>query len=376
VVTLLEKRRSNRKLSSLASLNLGIAFAATARLEDAATVLRDGLAADQDSLPIADELAMVLMLLGRVEEAYAVFDGALARHPDDKRTQVLYLSTLVTSNSEKAPGYAKKLLTTYPLDWEVLYFNAVVASREGDFLNARELVEKSVSLNPGNSQAQHLLGSSLAKLGDYAGAKEHLQRAIQAGDNQPEVHYELSKVMQRLGDSQGAADELQAYQSIKNVQSGKTQAAGKAEVADQEIRAGNAAKAAVLYREAIESDPDESLLHYKLSKALDQINDIEEEKKELQRAITLNPDLPEAQNQMGYLIAREGNTQAAESYLRAAVRASPSYVPAWINLAATLASESKWQAADDAIEHALSVDPGNAQAKQLREAIATARPNP
>jgi len=43
----------------------------------------------------------------------------------------------------------------------------------------------------------------------------------------------------------------------------------------------------------------------------------------------------------------------AEAYFRAAVRASPSYVGAWINLAATLASESKWQEARQALARTL-----------------------
>jgi len=374
VVALLEKPGRHR--SSAQSLNLGIAFADTARLDAAANVLHDGLDTNPDSLPIADELTVVLMLMGRVEEAYAVFDGVLAKHPDDKATQVLYLSTLVTSHSERAPEYAKKLLASFPRDSEVLYLNGMVASGEGDFQQAREFLLQSVSLNPHDHQSQHLLGSTLARLGELPAAKEHLETAIQAGDNQPEVHYELAKVLQRLGDAQASSDQLRAYQQLKSLQSGKTQAAGKAEVADQEMKSGNAAKAASLYREAIDSDPVEPLLHYKLSQALDRVNDIEGERKALDRAIELNPNLAEAQNQVGYIAAHQGDSATAETHLRAAVHASPSFTVAWINLAATLASESKWQDAEEAIKHALALDPENQQALRLRNALAAARPNP
>ena len=116
------------------------------------------------------------------------------------------------------------------------------------------------------------------------------------------------------------------------------------------MTAGDPAQAVSLYKEALETDPDEPLLYYKLSRALDKVKDFAGEKAALQRAIQLNPNLAEAQNQMGYLADRDGDLAQAEGYFRVAVRASPSYVAAWINLAATLASQAKWQDARQALE--------------------------
>ena len=77
---------------------------------------------------------------------------------------------------------------------------------------------------------------------------------------------------------------------------------------------------------------------------------------------------------MGYLSARSGDVAAAESYFHAAIDASPSYVAAWINLAATLASESKWHDATQAVDRALEIDPSNAEARQLEQAIQATPP--
>lgn len=339
-------------------------------------MLREGLNNNPDSLPIANELAVVLMLLGRDEEAYAVFDLALARHPDDQPTRILYLHTLVSSNSEKAPALARRLLADYSDQWEVLYLVGVLESREGDFEHARAHLERSVALNPGYYQSHDELGSILAKLGDLPGARDHLEKAIALGDNQPEVQYDLAKVLQRLGDTAQAREKLRIYQQLKSARSETTQAAGKAEVGDQAMASDDPAKAASLYKEALETDPDEPLLYYKLSKALDKLKDLAGEKAALQRAIQLNPSLAEAQNQMGYLAARDGNLAPAEGYFRAAVGASPSYVGAWINLAATLASEEKWQDARQAVGRALEYDPDNAQARELGQALAAAHAGP
>jgi superkiller protein 3 len=374
VIALLENPGTGRTPTSLQSLNMGIAYGGTAQLDKAVAVLREGLNDDPDSLAIADELAVVLMLQGRNEEAFSTLDLALGKHPDDEPTQLLYLRIMVSSHSAKATELARKLLTTYPNQWEVLYLNGVLESQDADFQSARAHLERSIALNPKYYQSHDELGNILAKLGELPTAREQFEKAIALGDSEPEVEYDLAKVLQRMGDTAGAKEKLNVYQQLKTARSDKVQAAGKAEVGDQAMAAGDANKAAVLYREALETDPNEPLLSYKLSQALDKMKDIPGEKAALQRAIQLNPNLAEAQNQMGYLIVLEGDLVNAEAYFRAAVHASPSYVVAWINLAATLASESKWQEAQQALSHALAIDPNNAEARRLTQAITDAHP--
>ena len=376
VVTLLGKPADSRVRSALQSLNLGIAYASTARLTMASDVLREGLNTAPDSLPLAVELALVLKLLSRDGEAYAVLDLALQHHPNDMNTQVLYCRMLVSGHAEKAPQLAHQLLLAHPNNWEVLYLNSLLEMQDGDYKQARVHLERSVALNPNDPKSQKALGDAQVKTQDLQGAREHFEKAIALGDPEPEVQYELAKVLQSLGDRDQAQQRLHIYQQVRAAQSDRTQAAGKAEVGDQAMAAGDAAKAAEFYREALATDPDEPLLSYKLARALDKTNDLVNEKAALQRAIQLNPNLAEAQDQMGYLAARSGDTAEAEAYFRAAIHASASYVPAWINLSATLASEARWQDATEAVNHALAIDPSNAEARQLQQAIQAAQTKP
>jgi tetratricopeptide (TPR) repeat protein len=376
VIALLDKPGSSRVRTPLESLNLGMAYAGTVQLDAAIKVLREGLDNDPGSPPISHELSLALMLHGRQDEAFAVLQMALDKHPDDLATQILYLRFMVSSHNAKATQFAHQLLAAYPRHWEVLYLNAILESHEGNFPAARAHLELAIDLNPGYSQSHAELGSILARAGDLPGAKEHLEEAIALGDTDPEVQFQLAMALKRLGDTAQAQQKLAIYQQLKTARTDKVQAAGKAEEGDQAMAAGNPAEAASLYREAIASDPDEPLLAYKLSRALDKLKDIAGERAALQRAIELNPNLAEAQNQMGYLADRDGDPAQAEGYFRAAVRASPSYVAAWINLAATLAGESKMQDAREAVGHALAIDPDNAQARQLSQALAGEHPGP
>jgi len=374
VIALLDRPGMEANRTAVQSLNLGIAYAGTAQLYKAAAVLREGLNNNVDSLPIANEFAVVLMLLGRNEEAYSVFDLALARHPEDQPTQILYLHTLVNSKSNRAFDYSQRLLSAYPDQWEVLYLVGVLESRKGEFEQARRHLEHSILLNPKYYPSQEMLGAVLSGLGDLSAAKQHLDQAIALGDDQPEVEYELAQVSKRLGDPANAHEKLRIYQELKKTRSDAVQAAGKSEMGDQAMSEGNLSRAASLYQEALDITPNEAILYYKLSEAQDKMKDFAGEKTSLERAIRLNPNLAEAQNQMGYLADRAGEFTMAESYFRTAIRVSPSYVIAWINLAATLATEEKWQDAKQVLSHVTEIDPDNIQAHQLEQALKDAHP--
>ncbi len=136
---------------------------------------------------------------------------------------------------------------------------------------------------------------------------------------------------------------------------------------------GNAQRVAGLYREALAITLDDGELHYKLAKALDLLHDIENEQAELRRSVQLSPNLPEVQNQLGLLAVRAGDAQGADGYFHAALKASPSYFVAWVKLAAALASAAKWSEAQEAVNRVPRLDPYNAAARDLKQAIQDAQ---
>jgi len=376
VLALLGKPASSGKRTSQQNLNLGMAYARTGQLGEAAKVLHEGLNTAPDFLPLAKELSVVLVLLSRVDEAITVLDMAIERQPDDQDTQVLYLRTMVTNNVANAAQVGRKLLAAFPHNWEVLSLNGTLEFEDGKLQQAKSHLEEAVTLQPRDARSHRELGLVLNQLKDLPHAKQHLEQAVALGDPDPETEYALANVLRGLGQADQAQKQLALYQELKMAQSERKQAAGKAEQGDQMLAAGDPVRAAALYREALASDPDEALLAYKLSLALEKSSDFSGERTALLRAIELNPNLAEAQNQMGYLTVRAGNAALAESYFRAAVHASSSYLPAWINLAATLASQAKWQEAKEALGHALEIDPGDPKARELSQAITSAQAQP
>jgi Flp pilus assembly protein TadD len=367
VIALLGK--PGRVLSPLQALNLGTALAGSGQLDDAARELREGLKTAPGTLALAHELADVLVLLDRSDEAIAVLDPVIQGNHVDLNTRILYFRTLLSAQSEQAREVGQKLLLAAPRNWEVLYLNGVLESGEAEWQPAREHLEQSIALKPDYARAHSALGVVLAKLKNAQGAKAQLQQAIALGDAAPEIQFALGRVLESLGESEEAKAHIKAYQQLKAAQADRTQG-------DHALAAGDPAHAAALYREALENTPNDALLAYKLGKTLEKIHDDAGERAALQRSIELNPQLAEAQSQLGYLLLHNGETAQAEEHFRAAVHASPFYTVAWINLAAALASEARWQQAKEALGNALEIDPDNAKARQLKLAIAQAEMQP
>jgi Tfp pilus assembly protein PilF len=93
----------------------------------------------------------------------------------------------------------------------------------------------------------------------------------------------------------------------------------------------------------------------------------------LEQAIKTDPGFALAQNQLGYLDSKDGDSASAEEHFRAAVKAAPAYTQAWISLAATLGMESRYSEAQQALSSALKLEPENADALQLRKDLDAAQ---
>lgn len=375
VVTLLFERKPETR-TSVQALNLGIALAATGRLNEAASVLRGGFTAFPDSLPIANELAMSLMVLGRFDEAFSTWDCILQKHPNDEQTQIRYLEALVLSRPDIAGPKAQQMLIAYPHQWEVLYLNAIVESREGMYEQARDRLQESISANPSYAPAHRELGKVLEKMGNLSASKVELEKAISLGDTQTDVQYQLARVLRGMGETESARAKVRIAQDQKNADIAHARSVSTAEMGDQAVASGDSKRGVDLYREALTFEPNNAVIQYKLAMALDKLNDTAAEKTALLKAIELQPGMPEAQNQLGFLAIHAGDAPQAETYFRAAVKASPSYLPAWINLSATLASVAKWQEARDAADRALQLAPQDSSALALKQAIKDAQKLP
>ena len=355
------------------TLDLAHAYIGLKMFDQAGKLLEDALAKNPSSAQLASALISVNLSQLHTQQAEKLCADAVNKHPSDIGLQRLYLQVLVlTGNSQVAGPLAKRLLSDAPQDFELLYINGVLEHDAGDSQAAREHLEQAVKINPNVAAAHFHLGIVLSQLGDPGGAKQELEQALKLGTAEPEIHFELGKVLRALGDNAEAAKEIKLYQQGLAEKNHRSVSASKAAQGDKALSAGNAKEAISLYREALDNTPADALLNFKLAVALDQAGDIATERTVLEKAIQLNPDLASAQNQLGFLASRSGDSASAEKHFREAVRAAPGFGEAWVNLAATLGLQSRFSEAQEAVQYALELDPQNPQALLLKDILAKA----
>lgn len=356
------------------ALDLARAYDIAGMLDAAAKTLNDAMRAHPSSLPVSEELVMILARQAHFEDAAQLALKRMRLHPGDLKAQELYLHVLVLNDDTKtAQPLARKLLAAAPHDFGVLYLNGVIERESGQFPAARKHLEEAVALDPNHYNSRYNLGVVLAELGDPKGAREQLEKALALGAQEPQIRFKLAAVLRTLGETELAQEQLKLYQQEEKAKADRTLAASKSAQAAKELESGDPAKAAALYRDAIAAFPKDASLEYKLAMALDRTGNTEEERTVLEQAVQIDPDFALAQNQLGYLDSRGGDTASAEEHFRQAVRASPGYTQAWVSLAATLGMESRFPEAQEAVASALRLDPNNAEAQQLRKELTAAQ---
>ena len=354
-------------------LDLAAAYTQSGSNDQAIEVLKKALEVNPTSRALTRTLVSELVMQSRYQEAAKLSEKLVQQYPRDLDARILYLHVLVLSDDEElARPLAKKLLAAAPHDFTVLYLNGVLENRAGNYAGGRDFLEKAVAVNPSHYNSRFNLGVALSNLNDPKGAREQFEKALALGAHEPAVRFEYAKVLRKLGETQLAAEQLKLYQEEQKAVADQTMAANKMGQADTELASGDPKKAVALYRDALAVLPDNAMLNYKLSIALDKVGDFAAERDALQKAVQIDPKMAIAHRQLGYLAFNDGNFTTAEEQFREAVQAAPAFTDAWISLAATLATESRRPEALEAVHHALEIDPHNANALALQKDLAAA----
>jgi tetratricopeptide (TPR) repeat protein len=353
------------------AINLSRAFGQLGYLTDAERVLRESLQLHPDSLDLTKAMTVVLVRMHRNSDAIKLVTDTANVHPNNIDEQIELFRVLVLLNQyERARPMAAKLLAVRPHDSEVLYLSGIIEAEDGNPEQARTHLEEAVKLDPENNNAHYHLGVVEVQLHQWKEAAENLQKSIELQIPLPEAHFELAKALRGLGQPDRAAEEMKTYQALKKAHDASLAAESAVALADKDIESGNTAEAIAKYREALEFQPNDALYHYKLSVALRKAADTDGERTQLEEAIKLDPKLAAAQNELGFLLARDGDASGAVEHFRLAVQSAPAWTDAWVNLAAELAVLSRFPEAREAVSKALTLDPGNSAARELSDQLA------
>ncbi len=205
---------------------------------------------------------------------------------------------------------------------------AVAHFRAGRWAEAKNLCAKTLSAEPRNVMALHLLGILHCQEGDVAKGAELIGKAVRLRPDNPVAQYDLGQTQFAQGRLEDAAaafgqalalkpDFAEAHNSLGNTRKNQ----------------GRLADAVTAYRHAVEVNPDFPEAHNNLGNALQELGKLDQAIASYHRALSIKPDYAEAQYNLGIALKNLGKLdQAIASYHRA-LSIKPDYAEAYRHLA-------------------------------------------
>lgn len=176
--------------------NLGWAYAAIGRTDDAIRVLRT--AAADDNVSAMNNLGSVLGRVGDWEEAQQVLERAHRFDPNDPNVQSnlgwVYANV---GRLEDAARLLEQAILTQPNEPSAHGNLGWVRLRAGDVTGARYALEMALTLQPDNGWLENMLGVAYARLGEWPRAVAAFERALRLAPDSQLARDNLARALVR-----------------------------------------------------------------------------------------------------------------------------------------------------------------------------------
>ena len=247
-----------------------------------------------------------------------------------------------------------------PQSPQSLKSSASAALRAGRWQEARGLLQRFCTVQPGDADAWYWLGLAHANLGMFGEAANALARAVVCNSRHAPAHHTLGSVLMRLGHTDQAIGNLQQAVNLK-----PSFAEAHGDLGNALRLAGRLDEAEQSLRSALRLKPNEARIHLHLALLYKQQRRYADAAASCRTAITLQPAFAEAHNELGNVLQNLGEQEQALASYRKALDLRPDSVEAWTNLGLTLERLHRLEEARAAAQAALAQAPGHYGANLL-----------
>ena len=213
-------------------------------------------------------------------------------------------------------------------------------------------------LDSAATQELYVAQAQVEEAANLKAGRPRLEQAIEKyKPSEPGFYYQLARAFSKEGDTDAATHwNEQALQHDPDYQPAlKDLAASLVSTGDYNRAAGILEKVQSL------SQPD-SFVFTDLGNAYLRQELVDKAEPALQKALSLDPEMPQANNLMGLLDVRKGDGEAAEKYFRNAIRIQPDLAEAQNNLGNLLAGRRDYAQAEYHFQKAIESDPAYVEA--------------
>jgi tetratricopeptide (TPR) repeat protein len=190
---------------------LGIALLDAGKLPEAVAVLQKALAQSPDDPELLYYYGRAAGLLSK-----QVFDELEARFPDSARAHEMMAQDYAVLRD--VPGAEREFLETLRLAPQTAGLHLQMGelyARAQQWDKAEEQFRLETQLQPGSAEASYRLGEALLQLGKFHEAREALVRSDQLREDMPETLYQLGKAAAMDGDDKMAEQSWQHLLSLE-----------------------------------------------------------------------------------------------------------------------------------------------------------------
>jgi predicted O-linked N-acetylglucosamine transferase (SPINDLY family) len=200
---------------------------------------------------------------------------------------------------------------------------AIAHHRGGSLETAERLYGEILRKHPKNADAYHLLGLIAFQKRDFPQAAQLIQKALSINQSSTLFMTNLAKAYEELGEDK---------------------------------------KAVALYGKAIEMDPNQHEIHFRLGNALRKQKDMDQAIRSYRAAIRAKPDYFEAYNNLGAAYAAQGSIDTAIECFSSALRIKPDWADGHNNLGLIYSEHGQSEEALRSFTAASELKPGFAGA--------------
>lgn len=212
-VELAQAQRAEERGRGLAQAYLSLAQVAEKRRDfDQAGAWLDRIDNPQDLLAAQSRRASILARQGKLDEARKLIQSIPERQASDARMKVMAEISLLREAKQFKPAYdlLGQAAAKDPADTDLLYDQAMMAEKLGDFADMERLLRQIIAAKPDYHHAYNALGYSLADRNQrLPEAKALIQKALEFAPGDPFISDSLAWAEFRMGNKAEALKILQ-----------------------------------------------------------------------------------------------------------------------------------------------------------------------
>jgi len=152
----------------------------TGKLEEAREAYEKALVCDLHSVDIMRRLAVLLVNMGKKEEAVAWMQRIIDENPEDNESRSFLANLYLSMNQpDKGEGIFREILAQDPKDKDNRLYLGLLYARQKKFAQARKTLEKLVKLNPDYVAGYNYLARVYVELGEIDRARSTYEKALE-----------------------------------------------------------------------------------------------------------------------------------------------------------------------------------------------------